>query len=483
MDNHSFFLKYLEQLSITVPTQIQKLCFNPLYEGQSVFGLAPTGSGKTLAFVLPLLLRIVCEERKIQTVVLAPTRELGMQIAKVFEQVSKIIFALDKKNILISCAFGGSPISKQLIEIAKKPHILISTPGRLIDILERKLIDTKSIKTLVLDEADVMVGMGFDEQVEAIYQKLNKIVQVAFFSATQSEKVTNLEEILFLNKNRVVCDVSELALNENNKKFHDSDISHQFVFYNKHDKYTKLILFLRKFELNNTGKIIVFCQQKETVHTLTETLKNDGFIADSLTGDHGPVHRNSVMRNFKNGQLKYLISTNIAARGIDIDKLSAVIHFDTPLNREDYIHRTGRTGRSGYSEGIALTFVNDRTRSTYLKIMNELNITKNELKLTDNKTKTLKSNSHIDNAKKDVSLVNKVEFFKVHINRGKKNNIRPGDILGAFIKELKLTKEDLGSIFIFDNFTHVEVNIAKKRLVLNQSFKIKNLSVKVSQSK
>lgn len=475
----SLFSKYFERLSISTPTQIQKLCVPLVYEGKSVFGLAPTGSGKTLAFVLPLLLKTNPNERHIQTLILVPTRELGSQIAKVCAQVSSIIGDLDDKNILIRTALGGSPISKQLIEIAKKPHVLIATPGRLIDLLDREALDTKRISTLILDEADIMVGMGFSDQVQSIYKTLSQKIQIGLFSATQNEKMTTLEKVLLKNTEHTVCNALESSDDGNNKKSHDAPIKHQYLFSNYEEKYNTLKTFLKQFSYKNQGKMILFCQQKETAHELAALLKTDGFLADTLTGDLGQIHRNSVMRNFKTGNLKYLVATNIAARGIDIDKLAAVIHYDTPSNPEEYIHRTGRTGRSGYSDGVSITFCNAQTKSFYLKMMEDLGISAEEFKSSPAQSSPVSAVK----TQKNLSLDKKIEFFRVHLNKGKKNNMRPGDILGAFIKELKLEKEDIGSIFIFDHFTHVEVNINKKRFILNQSFKVKNLAVKIIEAK
>ena len=462
MSENSPFLKYLQELSITTPTEIQSLCFEPIYDGKSVFALAPTGSGKTLAFVLPLLLRIHCDNRNIQQLILVPTRELGSQIARVCQQVSDVILKLDKKNVLVRTAFGGSPISKQIEELSKKPHVLIATPGRIIDLLERKAFESKKLTSLVLDEADIMVGMGFSEQVELIYAQLPRNLQIGLFSATKNEKVTELEEVLLRNKDHIVCNSRELSSKNEETKLHDSTIQHKYIVSTSENKLPTLVSFLKNTTEKNSGKILLFCHQRETAHQLAESLKKEGFVADALTGELGQVHRDSIMRNFKSGNLKYLVATNIAARGIDIDKLFAVIHYDVPYTQEDYIHRSGRTGRSGYSEGSSITLCDSRTKSFYNKLMEELNLSTVEIKLS---------------LKKDVKK-SKMSFIKVHLNKGKQDKIRPGDILGAFIQDLSLEKEDVGNIFIFNNFTHVEINAAKKNDILNRSFKVKNLSVK-----
>lgn len=469
MSKNTMFLEYLKEFSITTLTEIQSLCFQPLYEGKSVFGLAPTGSGKTLAFVLPSFLRVDCANRNTQVLILVPTRELGAQIAQVAQQVSEAIAAHDQKNILVRTAFGGSPISTQIKEITKKPHVLIATPGRVIDLLERKSFDPKNIKTLILDEGDVMVGMGFADQVQAIYKELPSKLQVGLFSATQNEKVSELEELLLKGREHEFFNPS--------KKFHDSQVHHKYVFSKTNNRYQDLVTFLRVFESQNDGKIILFVHRRETAHQLADDLKQDGFSADALTGELGQIHRSSIMRNFKSGNLRYLVATNIAARGIDINQLSAVIHFDVPFTPEDYIHRSGRTGRSGYSEGSAITFCDSRTKSFYLKLIKQLELTPEEILLEK------EQETHTHDAPKNKSPSFGGKFVTVYLNKGKQNKIRPGDILGAFINELSLKKEDIGNIFIFTNFTHIEVNADKKNLVVNKSFKVKNLPARTQEAK
>ncbi|MES2616016.1 MAG: DEAD/DEAH box helicase [Bdellovibrionota bacterium] len=467
------FLKYLKQLSIKTPTDIQNLCFQPLSEGKSVFALAPTGSGKTLAFVLPLLLQIDCKNRNCELLILAPTRELGSQIARVCNEVSGAISALDDKNILVRTALGGSPIAKQIEELAKKPHVLIATPGRVIDLLGRKALVTKNIKTLILDEADIMVGMGFAEQIELIYSQLPRHLQIGLFSATQNEKVTTLEETLLKNKQHLTLNTKNSSVlgNDNENKLHDAPISHQYISSSTENKFRDLVTFLKQKELKNTDKMLVFCHQRDTVQELAESLKKEGLLADALTGELGQVHRNSIMRNFKSGNLKYLVATNIASRGIDVDKLAAVIHYDVPFTQEDYIHRSGRTGRSGFAKGVSITICDHKTKSIYLKLMEDLKISAEELKIKSVIKPKIKPLNH------------KLNFIKIHINKGKQDKIRPADILGAFIQDLGFEKEDIGSIFIFNNFTHVEINANKKSTILNKSFKIKNLSVKALSAK
>ncbi|KAB8027713.1 DEAD/DEAH box helicase [Fluviispira multicolorata] len=478
--NNSFFANYLEHLSITNLTDIQSVCMQPMFEGKSVFGLAPTGSGKTLAFVLPLLLKVESQLRDQQILILVPTRELGNQIASVANKVAQAIFKIDGKNILVRTIFGGTPISSQIEEVSKNPHVLIATPGRILDLLERNALDLLKLKSLILDEADIMVGMGFSDQVEAICDFLPENLQVGLFSATKNEKVTHLEKLLLGGNDYLNADVENIQNNSGVQKFHDSEIKHQYINVgNKESKYQSLVKFLKKCESStHIGKGIIFCHTRETSHQLAESLKNEGFAADALSGELGQVHRNSIMRNFKNGTLKYLVATNIAGRGIDVAKLSLVIHYDIPYTQDEYIHRSGRTGRAG-NNGLALALCEAKVESYYLNLMKELSI---QAKPFD-KDFFVNQNSAEERPEGKNQHQTKIKFSKVYINKGKQDKMRPGDILGAFIKELSLEKEDLGNIFIFDNFTHVELNSDKLELALKKKFRIKNLQVKMTEAK
>jgi ATP-dependent RNA helicase DeaD len=486
MTTKTSYSKYLEALSISTLTHIQKLCLEPMIQGKSVFALAPTGSGKTLSFVLPLLLSVDPEYRKIQKIILTPTRELGLQVAKVCQQVADIILKLDQKNILVRTAFGGSPISKQIDELNKNPHVLVGTPGRILDLQNRKVFSGNEIKTLILDEADIMVGMGFSEQIQTIYAHLSNKIQVGLFSATQNEKVTHLENVLFQNKEKVICDARILE-NETttSPKIHDSNIEHQYIVSAPANKYRALVKVLNYFEQKEVGKIIIFCHQKDTVHQLSQSLQKSNFLANAITGDLGQVHRNSIMRHFKTGNLKYLVATNIASRGIDIDKLAAVIHYDVPFTQEDYVHRSGRTGRSGFMDGVSITFCEEKNQKYFLELMQNLNIIPTEIKLAQLSLTTLEDKTTIIKQNKEQSADKnlKPNFIKIYLNKGKQDKIRPTDILGTFIQALSFDKNDIGSIFIFDNFTHVEINENKKNLVLKKSFKLKNISVKATLAK
>lgn len=459
--------KYLEILEITELTEIQKLCMEPLYNGESLFGLAPTGTGKTLAFILPLLLKIDTSKREHQTLILVPTRELGNQIANVANKVANAISLIDKKNILIRTAFGGTPVSSQIKEIVKKPQVIIATPGRILDLLEREILTFKNLNYLVLDEADIMTGMGFSDQVKEIANYLPMKFNVALFSATRNDAVSVLEDILLKNAKYISVN------NETVNKVEQTSIYHGYILSSKENKFNTLVNLLQNEKLNEMQKGIIFCHTRETSHQLAALLKNEGFSIDALTGELGQVHRNSVIRNFKSGNLKFLVATNIAARGIDISDLSLVVHYDIPYSKEEYLHRSGRTGRAG-KQGKSISLCDEKNLNYYSNMLTEIGLSSNKYIYENISTKLLSNQKRV---------LSKIVFTKFYINKGKNDKMRPGDIVGAFIKELLFEKEDIGNIFIFDNFTHIEINENKKEKVKNLCFKIKNLKVKIVEAR
>ncbi len=456
----------LSFLSINSPTKIQELCFNPILKGKCVIGLSPTGTGKTLAFVLPMLLNIEDEKRLTQCLILTPTRELGAQIFQVISQAMEKIPEFKSKNIILRTLFGGIPKANQAEEIAKNPHIIVGTPGRVLDLLQNNNMNVKNLKLFALDEADIMVGMGFSEQILSIHEYLKSELQTVLFSATRNEKCLSIENSLFGKNEPLFLNAYE---NKENEKKDCLQISHQFVKCSLNDRFQTLVSLINEIKNTDDGQVIIFCHTKENVADLAKTLQNSGYHAEPLTGDLGTVERSTVMRHFKSGHLKYLVATNIAARGIDVIKLSAVVHYDIPYTAEDYTHKSGRTGRGDASSGISISICYEKNTSYYLSLMKQLGI--------DPKEKTLEKK--FANNKKMNSEV--IKFEKIYLNRGKQDKIRPGDILGAFIKDLKFEKEDIGGIFIFNHFSHIEINQSKKKSILNKSFSIKNLAVKIKE--
>jgi ATP-dependent RNA helicase RhlE len=324
------------------PTPIQDQSIPYILEGKDVIGLASTGTGKTGAFLIPTINKVLNDrEEKIFTPVLiiAPTRELALQINKEF-------FDLTSKEMrLISvCCYGGSNIREQIMKIRKKPSFIIGTPGRLLDLVNRDILKLDIFHTIVLDEVDRMLDMGFIEDIEKIIAGLPKERQSLFFSATVNKRVQTIMDKLLQNPITV-----QVAANETSE-----NVNQNIIKVGKHD--SKFDLLCQELEKDELSKTLIFCQTKMEVDDLTDGLIHKGFKVDSIHGDKPQYKRQKAISNFANSKVNILVATDVAARGIDIKNISHVINYQEPNNYQDYIHRIGRTGRGGKS-GEALTFV------------------------------------------------------------------------------------------------------------------------------
>lgn len=333
--------KGLLEMGIAVPTKIQEQAIPLLLKNQTDFvGKAQTGTGKTAAFGIPLLSQIDAQKNHTQALILAPTRELGQQIAK---QLFKFTKYTDK--IFTESVYGGEKIEKQISRLSRPTQIIVATPGRLIDLIERKVVDISNIKTIVLDEADEMLSMGFKKDLTTILSKTKGRRNVWLFSATIP---SSLDEIIntYVNQHalRVSIDKSD-AVNKG--------INHQFVVGEEVNKLDTLTYFLKS---EKGGRGIVFTKTKAAARTLSKQLKAKNYDVGLLEGEMTQKERDKVMRAFRNKTLQLLVSTDVAARGIDVANLSFVIHYQLPDQIEYYTHRSGRTARAGKT-GISLALI------------------------------------------------------------------------------------------------------------------------------
>lgn len=344
--------KGIKELGITTPTKIQEQAIPILLEGNNdLIGKAQTGTGKTAAFGLPLLMHIDPSKNLTQGLILAPTRELAQQIAK---QLFKFTKYSDK--VFTEAVYGGEKIERQIQRLQRTTHIIVATPGRLVDLIKRKAVDIRYIKTIVLDEADEMLSMGFKKELEFILKTINDQRNIWMFSATMP---TELQSIV--NKH-----VSQRAITVeiDKKDATNKNIQHQFVVGEDGNKVDTMTYFL-KTQKNERG--IIFCRTKVAARALNDQLKQRGFEIGILEGDMQQKDRDKVMRAFKNKKLNLLVATDVAARGIDVDNLAFVLHYQLPDQSEYYIHRSGRTARGGRS-GISLAFL-DHSEVKYLRIL------------------------------------------------------------------------------------------------------------------
>jgi len=319
----------INDLGITELTEIQEKTIPLMMQGRDVIGQAPTGTGKTFAFGIPIIERLDKESGKIQTLILAPTRELCLQICGDIKDLSKYM-----PEIKVLAAYGGQPINKQLTALRKMPQILVATPGRLLDHLNRRSVRLDSVTTAVLDEADEMLDMGFYKDVRKILDKLPKKRQLTMFSATMSRAVMDISWLFQRN----VVELSVDAVEDNQPKITQYRIQSQGT-----QKIADIAELIRQKEYE---RVMVFCNTKYATEALTYQLEKLGLEVACLNGDMPQSERTKIMNGFKAGKLRVLVSTNVAARGIDVDDVSAVINYEMPQDNNDYLHRIGRTGRA-----------------------------------------------------------------------------------------------------------------------------------------
>jgi ATP-dependent RNA helicase DeaD len=352
------FLQALTENNIITPTEIQLKTIPFLLEkGTDFIGQAQTGTGKTAAFGLPLLQAINPDDNTIQAVILSPTRELGQQIAKQLFRFTKYA----PKKIFVESVYGGAHIEQQINALKRPTHIVVATPGRLIDLLDKKALNISGIKTIVLDEADEMLSMGFKNELDSILKQTNGKRSTWLFSATMPQEIKSII--------KTYMSPTAMRIEVNKRDVINKNIEHQFVLCDPEEK-TDILLHFLKTQGANRG--IVFCRTKAGAQALAKQLIEKNIAADAIHGDLLQKERDKVMRAFKNKKLKILIATDVAARGIDVENLSYVVHFQLPDQTEYYTHRSGRTARAGKS-GLSLSFINQTELVTLKSIARDLN--------------------------------------------------------------------------------------------------------------
>lgn len=361
---HANLVKGLKEMKIVVPSEIQKAVIPVLLQGNMDFvGQAQTGTGKTAAFGLPLLQRINPSKKVVQGLILCPTRELGQQVAKQLFKFTKYT-----EKIFVEAVYGGPNIEKQKAALKRPTHIIVATPGRLIDLVNQKALDLSQVKTVILDEADEMLSMGFKKELDKIMTSLEQVENKWLFSATMPDGIKQMVN------NHLRKDAYRVQLSGKNTV--NKNIEHQYLLCEEKEKFKELLKILSRLK-NERG--LIFCRTKEATKALTEKLKEKGVSIDAIHGDLLQKERDKVMRAFKNGSAQLLVSTDIAARGIDVQGLSFVIHFQLPGKKEYYTHRAGRTARAG-TEGISLCLVNTEEMKQIRFFEKNLKIVFNQVK-------------------------------------------------------------------------------------------------------
>ncbi len=344
LDLPDAILKTLNRVGYERPTPIQAATIPALSSGEDVLGMAQTGTGKTAAFALPILAKIDVEQRLPQALVLCPTRELALQVSEAFQA-----YAAGLKDFHVLPIYGGHDMRTQLRSLKRGVHVIIGTPGRLLDHLERRSLDLSKLKTLVLDEADEMLRMGFNEDVEAILNKTPNDRQIALFSATMPPPIRRVADTYL--KNPKIIRIESAAMTSDNIDQHYWLVAGT----NKMDALTRIL------EVEDFDGMIIFVRTKTATVDLAEKLNARGFSAAPLNGDMNQVLRQRTVDQLKSGQLDMIIATDVAARGLDVERISHVLNYDIPYDDEAYVHRIGRTGRAG-RKGKAILFVAPRER-------------------------------------------------------------------------------------------------------------------------
>lgn len=365
---HNTLLKALNHLGYMTPSPIQEKCIPPLLSGKDVLGLAQTGSGKTAAFSLPLLHNINTHLKEPQILILTPTRELAIQVSKAIMSFSTFM----NNTVRILSIYGGQNYDIQLQGLRKGPQIIVGTPGRLLDHLKRKTLNLKSLRSVVLDEADEMLKMGFIEDVETIMSNFPKKHQTALFSATMPEPILRITK-------RFMNTPQEIRIKSNITTRPDINQNYWIAFGNKTNA---LIRFL---ELESFDAAIIFVRTKNATTEVSESLERIGYKSSALNGDMNQKLREQTLERLKKNHLDILVATDIAARGLDVERISLVINYDSPINVESYVHRIGRTGRAG-RRGRAILFIGNNEKRLLKNIERVLKTNINEIKLPDAKS-------------------------------------------------------------------------------------------------
>lgn len=476
-------------------TPIQSQAIPVILEGKDIIGQSQTGTGKTAAFGIPLLERINPEDRRLQALILCPTRELAIQVSEEFRKLLKY-----KDNIRVLPIYGGQPIDRQIAALRKGTQVVIGTPGRVMDHMRRRTIKAETVQMMVLDEADEMLDMGFREDIETILVKIPEEHQTLLFSATLSPEILDITKRFQKNPEFIKIVRKELTVPN----------IEQYYFDVKEK--TKLDALCRIIDVYDPKLAMVFCNTKKRVDDLVEMLQGRGYFAEGLHGDLKQAQRDKVMQKFRNGTIEILVATDVAARGIDVDDIDVVFNYDVPQDEEYYVHRIGRTGRAGKA-GKAFTFCVGKEIYKLRDIMRYTKTKIQQQKLpTLSDVEEMKTNIYLEKIKgiieeghltKYIHLVDRLmeedytsidiaaallkdhlsdvnaddidalddinlggtelyggegeKMVRLFINAGQKSKIRAKDIVGAIANEAGIPGKTLGEIAIFDEYTFVDV--------------------------
>lgn len=467
----SELLKAIDLLGFKVPTQVQSQVIPVALEQKDVIVKSQTGSGKTAAFAIPICDLIEWEENKPQVMVLTPTRELALQVKEDFFNIGRF------KRTKVVALYGKSPFHIQLKELKQKTHVVVGTPGRVLDHLERGTLVTEKIQYLVIDEADEMLNMGFIEQLEKIIKYLPKERVTMLFSATMPQHIKSLCEQYM--EEPIQIEIAAKTLTADRIEQVGYEISSK----------EKIDLLHELMVVENPDSCIIFGNTKQQVDEVFENLRKRGYSCQRLHGGMEQDERLQVMKDFKRGYFRYLVATDVAARGIDIEHITHVVNYDVPQDTENYVHRIGRTGRASRS-GKSFTLIAPQEKRAVEAIEGYIGKTiplgqrPSEEEVRDAQIKFEEKMSERSLIKEEKGEQLTKEILKIHINAGKKTKMRPVDIVGTLCSLEGMTAADIGIINVLDVSTFVEILNNKGKMVLEalQHTPIKGRLRKVSRA-
>ena len=440
----SDILKALNGLGYHEATEVQAQVIPTILNKEDLMVQSKTGSGKTASYGIPVCEQIDWEENKPQALILTPTRELAVQVQEELMHIGRF------KRLKVVAVYGKSPFKDQARELKQKTHIVVGTPGRVLDHIERGTLNLQQIKSVILDEADEMLNMGFIETVEMILKMTPKARQTMLFSATMPNAIKKLAKNYLSQPTEIKIESKSIA----------TDLVEHALYPVRMQEKVRLLQELLTVE--NPGRCIVFCSTREAVDALYQGLKAKGYPVNRLHGGMEQRDRLEVMRNFKMGQFSFLVATDVAARGIDVSDLTHVFNFDLPEDQESFVHRIGRVGRAG-KVGKAITFVTPFETKLLEQIQAYIGF---ELPVIERPvaTEVEKSRAAFEaklKAKPKMRMEKRAdvnrEIMKIYLNGGKKKKLRAIDFVGTILSIEGIEKEDIGIIDIQENVTYIDI--------------------------
>lgn len=417
-------IKTLDELGFEEPTPIQQQAIPYAIEGRDVIGQAQTGTGKTAAFGLPMLNKVHNNNKGIQGIVIAPTRELAIQVQEEIFRLGKDVRAR------VFTVYGGTSIQKQIERIKRNhPQIIVGTPGRVLDLINRRVLNLKDIETVVLDEADEMLNMGFIDDIKSIIQKTPSTRQTLLFSATMPPAIKKLGEQFLTDPVHVKIEAKQMT----------ADLIEQyFVKLNDNEKFDVLTRFM---DVQNPEQAIIFCRTKKRVDEVGRGLTLRGYNSELIHGDVTQQKRSSVINEFRQGRVEILVATDVAARGLDISGVTHVYNYDIPQDPESYVHRIGRTGRAG-KDGMSLSFITHNEMS-YLKTIE--NLTRKQMKPLSPPTSEEVESGQVQQLIDQINEILESNDATKHRNTAKMllTHYEANDLVAALLKEVLSENNDV----------------------------------------